>query len=51
LTGLDEVPLSAEEDVGTGAQFSPSKCVKEALISTETLGLFSALDFTQTSDF
>jgi len=39
--------LSGEEDVGTRAQLPPSKCVKQNLISRETLGYFITLDLTQ----
>ena len=36
---------------GRGYNFSPSKCVKKALISRQTLGLFSALDLTHTFEW
>jgi len=48
LTGVAEISLSGEEGVGTGEQLPPSKCVKKALISRQTLGLLNALDLTQT---
>ena len=47
LNGVAEISLSAEEGVGTG---SPSKFVEKSLISRQTLGLFNALDLTQTFD-
>ena len=40
--------LSGEEGVGTGEQLPPSECVKNALISRQTLGHCSTLDLTQT---
>jgi len=33
--------LSGQEDVGLGHNCPPSKCVKKALISRQTLGHFS----------
>jgi len=43
-----EMALSGEEGVGTGHNCSPSKCVKKAMFSRQTLGHFSTLDLTQT---
>jgi len=40
--------LSGEEGEGLGHNFPPSKCVKKALISRQTLGHFSTLDLTKT---
>jgi len=48
LTGMAEMVSSGEEGVGNGAQLPPSKCVKKALISRQTLAHLSTLDLTQT---
>jgi len=41
-------PRFKNTGLGTGAQLPPKKCIKKALISRQTLRLFSALDLTQT---
>ena len=41
-------PRFKNTGVRTGAQLPPKKCINKALISRQTLRLFSALDLTQT---
>jgi len=43
--------LSGEEGEGLGHNFPPSKCVKKALTSRQTLGHFSTLDLTKTFEW